>query len=129
MTVSPTHALLEMLERREQVARMSYEEVSRRISEDEQTSSTGGIPAMSDEEMATERMERRRASSRWTEAQEALAEARRTVDGQHALDVTLELLTTAATIGRNEAQSCGTRGEVTDLIRGRMGGQIAAYLN
>lgn len=70
-------ALLAMLDQRETTARRAYDEIRDRISEEERTIRDGGIPAMSTEEMARERRELARASSRWTEAQEARAAAAR----------------------------------------------------
>lgn len=69
--------VLGMLERRERTAQLAYDEIRDRIGAEQRTIRLGGIPAMSAEEMAAERREQHRASARWTEAQEALAEARR----------------------------------------------------
>jgi hypothetical protein len=64
-TADTTAAILAMLERRVSTARDSYYEIQRRI---ENVEATG--------DMQHEHVNRLRASSRWTEAQEALSEAR-----------------------------------------------------
>jgi len=65
-------AVVVMLEQREATARQAYDEIRDRIRENDRAV----VPAVSAEERKAEKQDLRRASSRWTEAQESLAAAR-----------------------------------------------------
>lgn len=68
--------VLNMLEQRERTAQAAYDEIRDRLDAEDRTAREGGVPAMSADEYEQERAELRRASARWTEAQESLGQAR-----------------------------------------------------